>query len=302
MRMTRPFHAVAVAVFLSAAALPARAEPPVPLLWKVSDADNSVYLLGSFHLLTKNDYPLDADVDAAFADAEELAFELSPEEASSPALAQQMLQAALRTQPGSLQQELGPDLWKRLQAYTASNGLPLAQVAAVEPWYVALTVSLMEMGKMGLEPALGLDRHFMDAAARARKPATGLELASEQIAVLSGMSLLEQKQMLAEALEEAEGGADEFRAMHAAWRSGDVDRLWMQMAAEMKRDYPALYQRINVERNDAWMPELERRLARKGDDTLVVVGALHLLGEDGVVEKLRARGYKVERICSACTK
>jgi uncharacterized protein YbaP (TraB family) len=78
--------------------------------------------------------------------------------------------------------------------------------------------------------------------------------------------------------------------------------MWTQMAAEMKQDYPALYRRINIERNDAWMPELERRLARKGSDTLVVVGALHLLGEDGVVEKLRARGYKVERICSACAR
>ncbi len=72
------------------------------------------------------------------------------------------------------------------------------------------------------------------------------------------------------------------------------------MAAEMKRDYPALYRRINVQRNDAWLPKLEQRLARQDDDTLVVVGALHLLGEDGVVEKLRAKGYTVERICSAC--
>ena len=73
------------------------------------------------------------------------------------------------------------------------------------------------------------------------------------------------------------------------------------MAAEMKRDYPALYRRINVQRNDAWLPKIEQRLVRKDDDTLVVVGALHLLGEDGVVEKLRAKGYTVERICSACT-
>jgi uncharacterized protein YbaP (TraB family) len=299
MRMIRPFHTVAVALLL-AAALPARAEPPVPLLWKVSDADNAVYLLGSFHLLTPDDYPLAAEVDAAFADAEELVFELSPAEANSPLLAQQMLQAAMRTGPGSLQQDLGPELWARLQAYAAANRLPLAQLAAVEPWYVALTVSLMEMGKMGLDPALGLDRHFMDAAARAGKPAAGLELASEQVAVLSGMTLLEQKQMLAEALQEAEGGPDELRGMHAAWRSGDAGRMWTQMAAEMKQDYPALYRRINIERNDAWLPELEQRLARKSGDTLVVVGALHLLGGDGVVEKLRAKGYRVERICSAC--
>jgi uncharacterized protein YbaP (TraB family) len=75
------------------------------------------------------------------------------------------------------------------------------------------------------------------------------------------------------------------------------------MAADMKREYPQLYRHINVERNDAWVPKLEQRLRDPGkDDTLVVVGALHLLGSDGVVEKLRAKGYRVERICSACSK
>ena len=88
--------------------------------------------------------------------------------------------------------------------------------------------------------------------------------------------------------------------LDAAWRAGDVERLRDDMAAEMKREYPALYRRINSQRNEAWLPKLEARLAGRSDDTLVVVGALHLLGEDGVVEKLRARGYAVERICSAC--
>jgi hypothetical protein len=73
------------------------------------------------------------------------------------------------------------------------------------------------------------------------------------------------------------------------------------MAADMKRKYPKLYQHIDVDRNDAWVPKIAQRLTAPGrDDTLVVVGALHLLGSDGVVEKLRVKGYKVERICSAC--
>ena len=284
------------------AAAPARAEAPVPLLWKVSDADNAVYLLGSFHLLTAADYPLSADVDAAFADAEQVVFELSPQEANSPALPAQMAQAAMRKQAGSLQQDLGPELWAQLQAYAGANGLPLAQLSAFEPWFIGLTISLLEMGKQGLDPKLGLDRHFMEAAATAGKPTAGLELATEQIAVLAGMSPLEQKQMLSEALEEATQGRARSRELHEAWRAGDAARMWNEMAAEMKRDYPALYRRINVERNDAWVPKLERHLARSSDDTLVVVGALHLLGPDGVVEKLRGKGYKVERICSACAR
>lgn len=298
--MIRTHPRAAAALLALALAFPACAQPPVPLLWKVSDADNAVYLLGSFHLLARDDYPLSTDVDAAFADAEALLFELSPEEANSPALPAQMAQAAMRTRPGTLQQDLGPDLWARLQAYAQANGLPLAQLSTFEPWFVGLTVGLMEMGRQGLDPALGLDRHFMEAAAGTGKPAQGLEGADEQIAVLAGMTLDEQRQMLDEALEQADEGPMQSRKLHAAWRAGDAELMWKEMAAEMKRDYPALYARINVERNDAWLPKLERRLAEKDDDTLVVVGALHLLGEDGVVEKLRAKGYTVERICSAC--
>ena len=84
--------------------------PPVPLLWKVSDADNSVYMLGSFHLLKPGDYPLSKDTDAAFEDAESLVFEIPPEEISSPALAMQMAQAALRTDGTSLDSALSPAL------------------------------------------------------------------------------------------------------------------------------------------------------------------------------------------------
>ncbi|KAF1688129.1 hypothetical protein B1992_01555 [Pseudoxanthomonas broegbernensis] len=300
-RMPRlPQRLAASLIVLSALAWPLRAEPPVPLLWKVSDADNSIYLLGSFHLLGEDDYPLSADVQAAFADAEDLMFELSPEEAASGALPMQMAQAAMRRRAGDLRGDLGPELWARLQAYVASNKLSMAMLEGFEPWFIGLTVGILEMGKQGLNPALGLDRHFMEAAARAGKPAAGLEPASEQIAVLAGMSLDEQRQMLAEALQQAEEGPTQARRLHAAWRAGDAARLWNEMAAEMRRDYPALYARINVARNDAWLPKLEQRLARKDDDTLVVVGALHLLGGDGLVEKLRAKGYRVERICSAC--
>lgn len=289
-----------LALLLSCTPL-ARAGETVPLLWKVSDHDNALYLLGSFHLLRADDYPLPAEAEQAFAEAEEVLFELAPEEVNGTGLAMQMAQAALRRRPGSLEQDLGPELWARLQAYSQSRQLPLAQLAALEPWYLALSVSLLEMGRQGLDPVLGLDRHFMQRAQAAGKPASGLERASDQIGLLAGMTLDEQRQLLAEALDQAESGPDKVQTLHQAWREGDARRLWEEMALRMRRDYPALYRRINVERNEAWLARLQRQLDGGSADALVVVGALHLLGEDGVVEKLRARGYRVERICSACT-
>ena len=274
---------------------------PVPLLWKVSDKDNAVYLLGSFHLLRPSDYPLSGDVEAAFADAERLMFELAPAEMQSTAVQQLMLQAALRSDGKTLQQELDAATWARLETWTAKNGMPIVAFNSFEPWFVGLTISIVEMTRQGLDPKLGLDNHFMDKAKAAGKPTAGLELAQEQIGVLDGMDAAEQRQFIIEALDQAAKGSVETERLHAAWRRGDAEGLWTGMAADMKRQYPRLYTRINVERNDAWVPKIRQILDQPGDDdALVVVGALHLLGEDGVVEKLRARGYKVERICSAC--
>lgn len=282
--------------------------PPVPLMWKVSDADNDLYLLGSFHMLKPSDYPLSADVDRAFDDAEALMFELSPEEMQSPQTGVAMAQAALRKDGSRLNSDLPDATVARLDAWVAANGSELqksgitAQTLQVfDPWFVGLTISIIEMNKLGLDPNIGLDMHLMGRADKASKRAGGLEKASEQIEVFNGMNKAEQLQFLEESLSDATGAQAELEKLHAAWRRGDQTELWEGMAGSMRQDYPQLYRRINVARNDAWVPKLQRMLDDEStDDTLVVVGALHLLGEDGVVEKLRAKGYKVERVCSTC--
>lgn len=287
---------------------PAAKAPPVPLLWKVSDEDNAVYLLGSFHLLLPDDYPLSPDVEAAFADAEKLVFEIAPEELASPQLGLQMAQAAMRTDGSSLDEQLGPELaakladWGRENAAAlAATGMTVEVLQRFEPWFVGMMVTISQMTGQGFDPSLGLDMHLGGLAHQAQKPVAGLETGGQQIAFLDGMAADEQLQMLEQALDQAASGDNQTRELHAAWRAGDVEALLEGTVAEMRRDFPALYQAINVDRNDAWLPKLEARLVGESEiDTLVVVGAMHLLSEDGVVEKLRAKGYTVERVCSAC--
>lgn len=306
MLLRRSLKALVVTALLGSASVLAADAPkastaPVPLLWKVSDKNNAVYLLGSFHLLRSSDYPLSGDVDAAFADAERVLFELSPDEMRSPAMPQLMMQAAMRIDGKTLQQDLDAATWARLEAWATRNSVPLASFNSFEPWFVGLTISIVEMTRQGLDPKLGLDNHFMDKALAAGKPTSGLERAQEQIGVLDGMAAAEQRQFIVESLDQAEKGAAETQRLHDAWRRGDAEGLWKGMAADMRTQYPRLYQRINVDRNDAWVPKIRQILDQPGDDdALVVVGALHLLGDDGLVEKLRAHGYTVERVCSAC--
>ena len=308
MRTHRFLLATLVALIIATTTHAAPVAPPVPLLWKVSDADNSVYLLGSFHLLKPGDYPLSKDIDAAFSDAESLVFEIPPGEMASPALAMQMAQAALRTDGTRLDSDLSPALAAKLQAWLSANAASLEKTGFApqmlqmfEPWFVGLTISVVAMTDSGLDPKLGLDEHFAAQAKAGGKPTSGLETGAQQIAFLDGMDHDEQLQFLDEALTESSEGRQELEKLHAAWRAGDVETLWTGMAADMKQQYPRLYLHINIERNDAWVPKIEQRLKAAGtDDTLVVVGALHLLGSDGVVEKMRNKGYRVERICSAC--
>jgi uncharacterized protein YbaP (TraB family) len=314
-------HRSAWLSLLLAAALPvlaasptkqtAPASSPVPLLWKVSDADNSVYLLGSFHLLRKDDYPLSPDVDAALKDAESLLFELPPEEMGSVELGQSMFVAALRTDGTTLNDDLTPAMRTNYDKWVAAHDADIRTMFGgaagaellqrMQPWMVGILISLAEAKAMGMESELGLDMHLSKAAKSANKPTGGLETGAQQLALFSSMSRDEQLQLLDEALTESVDGKRELETLHREWRAGDAQALWDGMGRETREKFPALYRRINVERNDAWVPKLEAKLRAKGtDDTLVVVGALHLLGSDGVVEKLRAKGYKVERICSAC--
>lgn len=274
------------------------AQAPVPLLWKVSSGANSMYLLGSFHLLKPTDYPLAPSVDAALADAQQLYFEVSPQEMESADLADKMNRTALRTDGRTLQQALPPKAWAGLRAYAAKAGMPLEPLQPFKPWFVALALTLAEFQKLGFSPALGLDQHLMQAAARSQKPAWGLETADAQIQMLDSMDAAIQGDFLAETLLDLQDMPGQTDTLHRAWREGDAKGLERESMADLRARFPALYTRLIVDRNRAWLPQLQDLLDGKkpGGRALVVVGALHLVGRDGVVRMLADKGYRVERL------
>ena len=285
----------------AAAAAPAAKGTERPLLWKVSDADNDVYLLGSFHLLKPDDYPMPADIDRAFDDAESLLFEVDPREMTAPETVAMMQKYMAYDNGQSLSKVLPKVTLDRLATLVSASGSSVQALEQSEPWAVSLGLVIGVSQAMGFKPDLGLDRHLMDRAAKAGKPAGGLETVDDQMKAMDAVPYAEQAQGLDEFLQDPKKAMQQLQDMHSWWRTGDVERLDKDMRAEMAAKTPQSYKLLDVDRNNAWLPQIEKRLTgSKSDDTLVVVGALHLLGADGLVEKLKAKGYKVERVCEAC--
>jgi uncharacterized protein len=274
--------------------------PPTPLLWKVSDQDNSVYLLGSFHLLKTDDYPLSPDIDKVFAEAENLVFEVPPSQLTDPLLAQRMQEMAGFSDGNSLSQVLPPDVREKMDQVLGKDRV--AQMDAMEPWFINLGLLIGISQQMGFKADQGLDLHIARMAEAANKPVSGLETAEEQLAVLDASPMDEQIAGLRDFFNKPGEVPKLLNETHDAWRNGDLAKLNSLVIDEVRKETPVTYRIINVERNDAWVPKLQQMLdgVTEGNDTLVVVGAMHLIGVDGVVEKLRVKGYQVERICSAC--
>lgn len=275
--------------------------PPVPLLWKVSDQDNAVYLLGSFHLLRADDYPLSSDIDQAFAGAGKLVFEVAPEEMFDPAVPQRFMARARYDDGRTLSKVLPADLREKLNRVLAKNGSSLAQLDALEPWFVNLSLVLGVSQSMGFSPQLGLDQYLMRQAAEAGKPTSGLETMELQLQVMDSGPLPEQITALREFVDKPEDVPGMLDEIHSAWRNADLAMLDEKARVEMEQKTPETYRMVNLERNEAWVPQIQKMLDEsKQGDTLVVVGSLHLLGNDGLVERLRSKGYTVERVCSTC--
>ena len=278
------------------------ADPPTPMLWKVSKGGSSVYLLGSMHFLKDNDYPLSPDVEAAYKDAKKLVFEIAPDELTSAATLAITLKHGLYQDPThKLQDDLQPATWKELVDYGARNGLPVVALQKLEPWMASITLIGLESQKMGMKPELGLDMHFMKRAAADHKAATGFETVDFQLAIFYNSPMKTQEDMLRQSLDDIADFPKEMNKEHDTWRNGDGNAMLAAAKKEFAK-YPELYKQMVADRNRNWVPQIEKMLDDGNSDTLVIVGALHLAGPDGVVRLLQQQGYAVEQICTGCVK
>jgi uncharacterized protein YbaP (TraB family) len=266
------------------------------LLWAVEGQQNRVYLLGSVHLLRDADgVGLPVAAEAAYADAEGLVMEIDlddPTVASPTAMLAEMQRSALLPAGQSLRDVLGSD-YEAIARRVVAAGLDLAMLDPFAPWFVATLLLQVELAERGFRPELGVEQRIAERAVRDRKPIEGLETPAEQFAVLARLPLPLQKRFLQMTLEETGNIDTELERVLEAWRAGDAEAL-AELLSEGYEEFPELYGPLAEDRNRAWVEEISD-LLDDADDYLVVVGALHLVGRDSVVDLLRRRGYEVTR-------
>jgi uncharacterized protein YbaP (TraB family) len=263
------------------------------ILWSLEGKANKVYLLGSIHMLQPSE-KLPAALDAAYAEAEALLMEIDMDDLDAAQMQQDVMELALQPEGKSLQQQLGPEAWQQFRTKAQPLGVDTALFDRFKPWFAAITLVQIQMMKLGFDAASGIEQRLVQRASADRKPIRGLETAREQLEIMARLPDSQQREFLLYSVEDAQRMASELDELLGAWRRGDA-RGMAKLLQEGFDEYPDLYRPLTVERNRKWVPQIEQLLDEK-DDYLVVVGALHLVGTDSVIDLLERKGYKVEQL------
>ncbi|MEM6817383.1 MAG: TraB/GumN family protein [Pseudomonadota bacterium] len=266
------------------------------LVWAIEGEQNTVYLVGSIHLLRQSDYPLPPSINTAYEDAERLYMELDMDDLDQMSMARIMMEAGRVPQGQSLTSLLGDD-YEAASEKAALINLDLKRLDMLQPWLVAITVTQMAMMSEGFDPMAGVEMHITQMATADQKPIEGLETIDEQIGALSGMEMDDQVEFLLMTLEEMDKISEGVDLLVGAWRSGDIDTMVNDLIAPMNENED-VYDAMLTNRNSNWIQTIEAQLEGE-DDVMILVGAAHLVGEDSVNAMLEKRGHKLRRITAA---
>ncbi len=268
----------------------ADAVPARHALWSLKGKTNTVYLLGSVHFLNPAD-ELPGAIDAAYRDAERLVMEIDMDDLDPIAAQQTTMELGLLPDGVTLESELGSEAYQQVSKQARVIGIDPALLNRFRPWLAAMTLVQLQLMKQGLDPQSGVEQRLTARAIADRKEITGLETMQQQLGMLAGLSTAQQREFLLYSVEDAEHAAQEIDELIGAWRNGDTDTL-ARLLAEGFDKYPDLYRPLTVDRNRQWLGPIEELLKAK-DDYLVVVGTLHLVGKDSVIDLLEGRGHTV---------
>jgi len=263
-------------------------------VWVVRSSNATVYLAGSFHMLRASDYPLPAEFFRAYNDSRKIIFEVPPGETESPEYMERFLSLAIYNDGTTLKEHITTAAYAKAESFCKERNYPLEQYQFFKPTFLVMTLTVSEMNKIGADPQKGIDNFFKDKVVQDGKATGSLETVDQQISLLTSMDAGLGSDQILESIEELKQIEVMLGELLAVWRKGDEAKMEELYIKDLKL-YPKLYQTLIVDRNNKWVRNIEVYLNGSGN-TMVVVGAAHLVGADGLVNLLRKRGYKVIKL------
>jgi uncharacterized protein YbaP (TraB family) len=271
------------------ASVGSRADDARHIFWEVKGAHNTVYLLGSVHLLKAGESTLPPEILQAYRRSSTLVMELNLNDAGVDSLTGSGMESATLPEGDTLSRVLGPELHATYLAHAQRLGLDGEATERFQPWFAAMLLEQMTLVQAGYESSAGVDMQLTQDATADHKPIVALETMAEQMGFFSHLTLDEQRQFLRSTLKDLDTAGSDTAAVVRAWERGDVrdlERLFREEAA----DSPQLMRLLTTNRNRRWLPRIASLLNDDHDD-MVVVGAMHLIGDDGLVALLKRQGY-----------
>ena len=294
MKFTAKSLTLFILTVLLATLQPALAAEDRGLLFEAHKGEQTIYLLGSIHLADQSFYPLRKDILNAYERSDALVVEADILSAESDMSIQQKIMAESLYPPGdNLKNHISAGLYQQLQTWLLQRNIPEPLFNRQRPAIAMITLSMVEMQARGLNPQLGIDRHFLQQAHKSDKPILELESVLEQLRMLN--SLENPDQFLKQTLEQL-AELDEFvPRMKQAWKEGDAGDLYQLVIAEGLAEHPdfaPLYEALFFKRNRD-MADTIQQLGTEHSVLFVIVGAGHLVGERSVTELLQQQGYQI---------
>jgi len=271
--------------------------PPVtvkdvdPALWVVKDADTTIYLFGSVHLLKPGLGWFDDGVKTAFDASDQLVLELvEPPAAEVQALFGKL---AMDQQGKTLRSKMNDADRAVYEAALGKLGVPATALDPFDPWAAGLTLSLLSMQKSGFDPNSGVEKQLTAAANVSKKPIAGLETMAFQLGVFDALPEAEQVQFLVETAKEIDDVSSTFDKMVDLWAAADTESLGQLMNEGLTSR--TLYDALLTKRNANWAKWISAKMAQPGV-TFIAVGAGHLAGSTSVQALLPAYGLNATRV------
>lgn len=264
-----------------------------PALWAVRDADTTIYLFGTVHVLKPGVTWFDGGVKHAFDRSDELMLEIIEPE-NPQEMAKTMAAKAMAGDGVRLSDRLTPDARAKYQAAMAANGLPWTAFEAFNPWMAGMMLSVAPLERLGYRSDLGAEKRLSAAAKASGKPVGALETVEQQIGYFASLPIEHQIAFLNATVDGLPDMDAEFASLVGHWTKGEPDKLADEMNESLEAT-PELAQVLLVQRNANWAAWIKERLKKPGT-VFIAVGAGHLAGRQSVQAQLRGLGVGSRRV------